>query len=224
MWNDRTKVLIGEIGVQKLEKARVAIIGVGGVGGAATTMLARAGIGNFTLVDFDVVDETNINRQFVANINTVGKLKTEVMASQIHEINPKCNVKIVSERLTVENLAKIFDESFDFVVDAIDSVQDKVELITYCVTNNIKIVSAMGSGNRVGIPNFIVTDIFKTFNDGLAKVMRKKLRERGISALPVATSTEQTIKHDEKVIGSISYYPAMCGCVISAYVIEKLLS
>lgn len=226
MWKDRTKVLIGENGVKKLENSHVAVIGVGGVGGYVCLMLARAGVGRITLVDFDRVDETNINRQVVANVSTVGMLKTEVMKNMILSINKDCKVDIFSERFCTQFADKLFSNKFDYIVDAIDSVSDKIELIVYCKHHNINIISAMGAGNRIDIPHFKVMDIYKTSNDGLARVMRKKLREQGIEKLDVVTSESPAIKNDENknIIGSISYYPAMCGCALSAYVINKILN
>lgn len=224
MWTDRTKILIGQNGVEKLEKSKVAVIGIGGVGGYTCQMLARAGVGNITLIDFDKVDETNINRQIVATTKTVGKLKTEVMRDIIFEINPKCKVNALCERFSLQNAERLLSQNFDYVIDAIDSVPDKVELICFCKEKNINIISAMGAGNRIGIPTFKVVDIYKTFNDGLAKIMRKKLRERHIKTLDVVTSEEIAMKNGKNTeIGSISYYPAMCGCVLGAFVINKLL-
>lgn len=223
MWKDRTESLIGKEGVEKLQNSHVCVIGIGGVGGYVCTMLARAGIENITLVDFDKVDETNINRQVVANTETVGKLKTEIMKQMILKINPSCNVDIFSERFNNQLADKLFKKNFDYVVDAIDSVNDKVDLIVYCKTRKINIISAMGAGNRKNIPQFSVTDIYKTSNDGLAKVMRKKLREREILSLDVVTSIEKAEKITQKTIGSIVYYPAMCGCVLAAFVINKLI-
>ena len=225
MWNDRTKLLIGKDGIDRLEKSSVCIVGLGGVGGYVCHMLARAGVGHLTLVDFDKVDETNINRQIVAYQKTVGKNKTDVLKEQILDINPNCDVKTFTKRFNVESAKDIFAQKFDFVVDAIDSVSDKIDLICYCKENNFEIVSAMGAGNRVGIPTFRIVDIYKTYNDGLAKVMRKKLRERGIKKLDVACCEELAQKIDKRVdsVGSISYYPAMCGCVLAAFVIEKII-
>ena len=226
MWNDRTKALIGDVGIKKLKESHVAIIGVGGVGGYVCLMLARAGVGNITLVDFDRVDETNINRQVVANVNTTGMLKTEVMKNMILSVNRDCKVEIFSERFCAKFAEKLFSKKFDYIVDAIDSVKDKVDLIVYCKQHGINIISAMGAGNRIDIPHFKVVDIYKTSNDGLAKIMRRKLRENQIDSLDVATSESPAIKNDENknIIGSISYYPAMCGCVLSAYVVNKILN
>lgn len=226
MWTDRTEILIGQENLIKLQNSHIAVVGIGGVGGYVCLMLARAGVSNITLVDFDVVDETNINRQVVATTNTVGKNKTEVMKNMILEINPSCKVHAFNKRFCAEFAKELFSQKFDYVVDAIDSVNDKVELICYCKSHNINIVSAMGAGNRIGIPTFKVTDIYKTFNDGLAKIMRKKLREQQIECLDVVTSEEKTdkVKREEKAVGSISYYPAMCGCVLGAFVINQIIN
>lgn len=225
MWNDRTKLLIGEDGVSRLENSSVAVIGVGGVGGQACQLLARAGVGNITIVDFDVVDETNINRQVLANVDTVGRQKVDVMAEMLIKINPKCNINKINAKLCAENIGEILAGHFDYVIDAIDNVTNKIELICYCKQNGTKIVSAMGAGNRVGIPTFKIMDIYKTSNDGLARILRKKLREKGIEGLDVAISDAVSLKIDKRThaVGSISYYPAMCGTVLSAFVIDKLI-
>ncbi len=227
MWKDRTKLLIGDAGISKLAKAKVAVVGIGGVGGYVCEMLVRAGLGNLTFVDFDLIDETNINRQTVANVETVGRLKTDVMKELLLKINPNCNLTSFNVKICNENIENIIGNgAFDVVVDAIDNVTDKVDLICFCKKENIQIVSAMGAGNRVGVPNFKVMDIYKTYNDGLAKVMRKKLRERGVEKLDVVSCDETAQKIDKKQlsVGSISYYPAMCGCVLSAYVVQSILN
>lgn len=224
MWKDRTALLVGDEGLEKLTKSHVAVIGLGGVGGYVAMLLARAGVGKITIVDFDTVDETNINRQIVADIETVGQLKTEVMYKMIQKVNPECVVRVLAERIDKNTVEKVFSVDCDYVVDAIDSVNDKVELISFCKAKGLKIISAMGAGNRVCVPNFVVTDIYKTQNDGLAKIMRKKLRDVGVESLEVATTLEKAIKNTEtNTIGSISYYPAMCGCVIAGHVITRLL-
>lgn len=223
MWTDRTEILIGKSGIKKLANSHVAVFGIGGVGGYVCMLLARSGVGKITLVDFDTVDETNLNRQVVARTDTIGKPKTDVMRQMIFAVNPKCQVCCKQVRATRDTIPSILADKCDFVVDAIDSVSSKVDLAMFCKNNNINIVSAMGAGNRIGIPNFDVIDIFKTSNDGLAKIMRKKLRENNISSLDVVTSKDGAIKTGQNVIGSISYYPAMCGCVLAAHVINKLL-
>lgn len=220
MWLDRTKSLLGEDGIKKLQNASVTIVGVGGVGGEVAVLLARSGIGRLRLIDFDVVDETNINRQAVAYTNTVGKKKTEVLAEIIKKINPNCLVEAISKRLTKENVGELLGDFF--VVDAIDSVQDKVELIDYATKNNLQIVSAMGAGNRFDYPYFKVVDIYKTSNDGLAKVLRKKLKERGVKKLQVVAP--ESVAQKISPVGSISYYPVACATVVSAYVVNQILA
>ena len=220
MWLDRTKSLLGEDGIKKLQNASVTIVGVGGVGGEVAVLLARAGVGRLRLIDFDVVDETNINRQVVAYTNTVGKKKTEVLAEIIEKINPNCLVEAISKRLTKENVGELLGDSF--VVDAIDSVQDKVELIDYATKNNLQIISAMGAGNRFDFPYFKVVDIYKTSNDGLAKVLRKKLKERGVKKLQVVAP--ESVAQKISPVGSISYYPVACATVVSAYVVNQILA
>ena len=220
MWLDRTKSMLGEDGIKKLQNASVTIVGVGGVGGEVAVLLARAGVGRLRLIDFDVVDETNINRQAVAYTNTVGKKKTDVLAEIIKKINPNCLVEAISKRLTKENVGELLGDFF--VVDAIDSVQDKVELIDYATKNNLQIISAMGAGNRFDYPYFKVVDIYKTSNDGLAKVLRKKLKERGVKKLQVVAP--ESVAQKISPVGSISYYPVACATVVSAYVVNQILA
>ena len=220
MWTDRTELLIGKDNLEKLKNAYVTVIGLGGVGGITAVMLARCGIGRLRLVDFDKVDETNINRQVVANTKTVGKNKTDVLYDMILDINPNCQVEKFSTRLTKENIYNLISND-TFVVDAIDSVKDKVDLCDYCYKNEIPIISAMGAGNRYDLPNFKVLDIYKTSNDGLAKIMRKQLKERGVKKLNVVAC--ESVAEKKVPVGSIAYYPTMCGCVICAYIVNELI-
>ena len=218
----REELLIGKEGVEKLKSKSVILVGVGGVGGYVAELLVRAGIGMIKLVDFDKVSSSNINRQVVANSKTIGRSKVEVLKEILLKINPNLQCEIVDEKLTSDNVEKIITPC-DICIDAIDSVTDKVALIIYCKNHNINIISAMGAGNRTGIPHFILTDIYKTHDDGLAKILRKKLRESGIATLEVVTCEEKAISTGQRTIGSISYYPAMCGITLAAVVINKFL-
>lgn len=222
MDKSRTEILVGKDNLEKFANKNIAIIGVGGVGGQVAITLARCGIENLTIIDFDKVDSSNINRQVVAWQTTIGKNKVEVLKEMILAINPNAKVSAICERIDKDNLSKLISKNFDIVVDAIDSVQDKIELICYCKENNINIISAMGAGNRIDLPSFYVMDIYKTHDDGLAKVMRKKLRERNIKNLDVVCSVSKPIV-TSGVVGSIAYYPAMCGLVICAYIINKII-
>ena len=222
MFNDRTKLLFGEK-MEIITNANVMVVGIGGVGGYVAECLARTGIEKLTLVDFDIVSETNINRQIIALNSTLGQSKVEVMKNRILDINPNCNVTAINKKLEAESLPEIITEKYDFVIDAIDIVTDKVNLIKYCYENNINIVSAMGAGNRFSMPEFIVCDIFETKNDGLARVLRKKMRENQINNHTVVCAKEKAIINNSNEIGSVMYQPAMCGLTISAYVINKLI-
>lgn len=222
MDKSRTELLIGKEGGEKLKKANIAIVGVGGVGGYVCHMLARSGIEKLTIVDFDKVSASNCNRQVVANYNTIGQYKVDVMKSQLEEINNQIQVTACKEKICPENFEKILLKNFDYVIDCIDDVKNKVDMIVFCKKHNINILSAMGAGNRYDIPKFYLTDIFKTHDDGLAKAIRKRLRAEGVKDLEVVTCDSKPQKC-EGAVGSISYYPAMCGITISAVVINKLL-
>mgnify|MGYP001622978181 FL=1 len=221
MDNSRTELLLGKENIEKISKSHVTIVGTGGVGGYVALFLARAGISKFTIIDFDKITPSNINRQAVAFTDTIGLDKVKVLKDMILKINPDAQIDAVNERLCEENVVK-FVKNDTFVVDAIDSVKDKVAIICYCKKNNINIISAMGAGNRFDSPSFIVVDIEKTHDDGLAKAIRKRLRELGIKGLDVAISYSKPQKFD-KIIGSISYYPPACACVIASYVINKII-
>ena len=208
--------------IEKLFSANVIVFGVGGVGGYTAEMLVRSGVGNITIVDFDIVDISNKNRQIIALDSTIGKNKVNVLKSRLLDINPDCNVIAINAKLLKENLEDFNLKNFDYIIDAIDMVTSKIALIEYTHKNNIKIISAMGAGNRIGIPEFEVVDIYKTYNDGLAKVLRHNLRKLGIDKHNVVFSKNNAIPNGD-TIGSIAYYPAMCGCVLSAFVIEELL-
>ncbi|MEG1499879.1 MAG: ThiF family adenylyltransferase [Clostridia bacterium] len=221
--NQRTKLLLSKEKFDILQNSSICIVGVGGVGGFSAEMLTRAGVGSLTIVDFDIISTTNINRQIIALNSNVGYFKVDEFRKRLLDINPNLQLNTICEKLTEENIEQIISKDFDFVVDAIDDVKNKVKLIKFCQDKSIRIVSALGAGNKLGIPEFKVTDIFKTENDGLAKKMRKELRDVCIEHLDVVYSNLKSEKVAGCDIGSISFYPAMCGCVISAHVVCKLL-
>lgn len=220
----RTEILIGKENMDVLSNAHILVVGVGGVGGYVVEMLARCGVGELTIVDFDVVSTSNINRQIIALSSTVGAPKVDVLKKRILEINPLCKVNAIFEKFTAENSDKILNDKIDFVVDAIDNLENKVLLAVEAEKRNLNIISAMGAGNRIGVPNFEICDVFKTYNDGLARKFRKMLKDNGVKKLKVAFSNETTIKTSERVVGSISYFPAMCGATIAGYVINCLIN
>lgn len=218
----REKALIGEESFAKLAKARVLVVGVGGVGGYVVEVLARAGVGELTLCDGDVVDISNINRQIIALSSTVGKSKCEVFKERIEDINPNCVVKTFVSRYNEHTAQEILSQRYDYIVDAIDSMQDKVHLIVTAKAMDIPIISAMGAGNRFELSDFEVVDIFSTSYDKLAKKLRKLLREQGISEAKVAYTKAECCDVKD-VIGSISYMPPLAGIKIGGYVINKLI-
>ncbi|MBQ8997362.1 MAG: tRNA threonylcarbamoyladenosine dehydratase [Clostridium sp.] len=227
----RTGLIIGEDGIEKLKNSNVIVFGVGGVGSFAAEAIARAGVGNLTIVDFDDVDITNINRQIPALHSTVGKLKVEVMRDRILDINPDINIKAICEKYNKETSDKILVEDYDYVVDAIDMVTSKIHLIETCNKKGLEIISSMGMGNKVDPTKIVVTDIYKTSMCPLAKVMRKELKDRRIKKLKVVYSTEQPRELKKKIMngkkvtpGSISFVPSVGGLTIASVVVNDLLN
>lgn len=225
----RTELLIGKENLEKLKNSKVAIFGIGGVGSFVLEALARAGIGNFILVDKDNVDLSNLNRQIIATRKTVGKPKVEVAKERILEINPNADVEIYKEFFMPETEG-ILDSTISYVVDAIDTVTAKIELVKRAQKLNIPIISSMGTGNKLDPTKFEVSDIYKTSVCPLAKVMRKELKARKIKKLKVVYSKELPIKvaRNEEVIkqipGSISFVPSVAGLIIAGEVIKDIIN
>ena len=221
MWSRITR-LIGQDGLEKLIGKSVLIVGIGGVGGYVAEMLARCGIGRVGIMDFDVVDISNINRQIIALNSNIGECKTDVMKARILDINPDCEVVAINSRFNADSAA-VLDGGWDYVVDAIDSFEEKVALICLAKEKGLNIVSAMGAGNRIKPCTFEITDIYKTSYDALAKKLRKTLREKGITKLDVCYTKEPTVSVSQGV-GSVSYVVAECGIKTAGFVIDRLLS
>ena len=228
----REELLIGKETVEKLNKSKVAIFGIGGVGSYVVEGLARAGIGNFVLIDNDEVALTNINRQLIATNKTIGMSKVEVAKNRILEINPNAKVEIYKEFFMPETEG-ILDNSIDYIIDAVDTVTAKIELVLRANELNIPIISCMGTGNKLDPTKFEVADIYKTSICPLAKVMRKELKQRGIKRLKVVYSKEEPIKINldnieeitskKHVPGSISFVPSVAGLIIAGEVIKDLI-
>ncbi|MEX1376422.1 MAG: ThiF family adenylyltransferase [Eubacteriales bacterium] len=217
----RLEILFGHENVQKLKNATVAVVGLGGVGGICTESLARCGIGRMYICDGDKVEPSNINRQIVATQKSMGKNKALALKERLLDINPDAEIFAMDRNWTEEdNFLK--DDRFDFVVDAIDSVPQKIDLIAYCKENGINIVSAMGAGLRHHGSMFEVDDIFNTFNDPLAKKIRKMLKDRGVESLNVVYSKEKPMKA-ETTIGSVMYAVAASGLRLSEHVVESII-
>lgn len=217
----RTAMMLGEEAVNKLKTSHVAVFGVGGVGGFTVEALARAGVGKITLIDKDRVSVSNINRQIIALNSTVGKYKTEAMRDRIADINPDCEVIIVSEFYSEENPIDL--SSFDYIADCIDSVKSKLYLVSEAKAKGISIISSMGAGNKLDPTRFKVADISKTHTDPLAKVMRTELRKRGVNHLKVVFSDEPPINPTgERTPGSVSFVPSVVGLIIAGEIIKDL--
>ena len=185
----RSELLLGPQALERLAGAHAAVFGVGGVGGHAAEALARAGVGSLTLFDSDTVALSNINRQIAATHATLGQYKVDVMAARIRDINPQARVTCMPVFYTVEDAPKYSLSEYDCIVDAIDTVSAKIELIARAAQAGVPIVSAMGCGNRLDATKFVVTDLYKTQNDPLARVLRRELRRRGVERLRVVRST-----------------------------------
>lgn len=219
----RTELLIGKENIEKLQKSKVAIFGIGGVGSYVVEGLARAGVGNFVLIDKDEVDITNLNRQIIATTKTIGKEKVEIAKKRILEINPNAEVEIYKEFFMPDSEG-ILDNSIDYIIDAVDTVTAKIELVVRANRLNIPIISSMGTGNKLDPTMFEISDVFKTSICPLAKVMRKELKARNIKNLKVVYSKEEPIKHEEgRIPGSISFVPSVAGLIIAGEVIKDLI-
>ena len=213
------------IDINQLKNKTVAIVGIGGVGGYVAESLARSGVGKLILVDYDVVDETNINRQIIALHSTIGKEKVSLMEERIHDICE--DTQVVSYRIMYgeENRYDIFSEKIDFLVDACDIAQSKQILITECLNRGIPFISSMGTGNRLDPSKLIVTDLAKTEGDPLARIMRKWAKDRGIrTPIPVLYSSELPIKTGTRQPGSLIFVPASAGLLIGSYIVRYFLS
>lgn len=224
----RTALLYGEEAIEKLNKVHVAIFGVGGVGGYVVEALARTGVGHFTLIDGDVVSETNINRQIIALESTIGRAKVEVMKERILDINPHAIVKTKKMFFNEENQNQIDFNQFDYIVDAIDTIKSKLLIIQIADRLHKPIISSMGAGNKSNPMGFMVSDINKTEVDPLAKIIRFQLRKLDIKKLKVVYSKEQPLKVQEQdngkfVPGSNAFVPSAAGLLIASEVVKDLL-
>ncbi len=224
----RTDLLIGKNGIEKLNEAKVAVFGIGGVGSYVVEGLARSGVGNFVLVDNDEVDLSNINRQIIATYKTLGRSKVEVAKERILDINPDAHIEIYKQFFMPETDG-IIDSSLSYIVDAVDTVTAKIELVMRASKFNVPIISSMGTGNKLNTTMFEVTDIYKTSVCPLAKVMRKELRARKIEKLKVVYSKEEPVKcgvigeNGKQVPASVAFVPSIAGMIIAGEVVKDIL-
>ena len=227
----RTEQLLGEKAMEKLKNSRVLLFGLGGVGSYTAQALARGGVGAITLVDCDEVNESNINRQLCAFDSTVGKMKTQVVAQQITDINPECEVKVIEKFVLPENLEEFEREKYDFVADAVDTVSTKIALAQLAFEKDVKLISCMGTGNKLDSTAFKVSDIFKTNTCPLCKVVRTELKKKGVKKLTVVWSDEEPVKpitlpENEKgrhAPASVSFVPGVAGLIMAGEIIKELI-
>ncbi len=219
----RTIAVLGETAIEKLKKCRVAVFGVGGVGSYAVEALTRAGVGAIDLIDNDTFNITNLNRQLYATHKTIGQYKVDVASTRIRDINPDCVVTTHKMFYLPENADSLDLSAYDYIVDAIDTVAAKVELIICADKNSTPIISSMGTGNKLRPEMFEVADIYKTSVCPLAKVMRTRLKKEGIRKLKVVYSKEEPITNPDNIIGSVPFVPSVAGLIIAGEVIKDLI-
>ena len=222
---ERLTKVIGEDNFLELTKKCVLILGVGGVGGYVAEALARSGIGKLILVDFDIVDETNINRQIIAMESTIGLKKVDVLEKRIKEINSGCEIIKIDKFINMDNYLELFNFDIDYFIDACDTMTVKKAVLKECVKRKIKFISSMGTGNKLDPSKLEIVDIRKTVNDPLAKVMRKFVKDEKInSKVMVLSSSELPIKTGERTPGSTVFVPASAGLLIASYVVRQFIN
>lgn len=224
----RTRMLLGEETLEGLSRARIAVFGIGGVGGYVCEALVRSGVGAFDLIDKDRVSLSNLNRQIIAGHKTIGRLKTEVMKERMLDINPHVRIRTYPCFFLPENAEDFPFEEYDYIVDAVDTVTAKIELVLQAQKYNVPIISAMGAGNKLDPTAFQVADIYKTKNCPLARVMRRELKKRGIKELKVVYSEEKALKPrvqsgekgERPVPGSTAFVPSVCGLIMAGEIVK----
>lgn len=218
----RSELVLGKQTMEKIKESKICICGIGGVGSYVLEALARIGIGEITVIDKDDVDITNVNRQIIATVDNVGKSKVDEAVKRINSINPAIHINGIKEYIDESNIDKLITRDLDYVIDAIDSVDSKIAIIKRCKEIGVKVISCMGTANKIDPLKLTVTDIAKTEMCPLAKVVRKKLKEMNITKVKVVYSTEPAIKNNEGVLGSVSYVPSVAGLLIASEVVKDI--
>lgn len=219
---DRLEKVIGKNNVRKLKNLNILIIGLGGVGGYALETLARNGIENFTIIDGDTIDKTNLNRQIVTNLNNIGELKTIEWKKRLYSINKSIKINTINKLLTKDDLNNINMANFNYIIDACDDVNLKVELIIKAEKEKLKLISSMGMGNKIDASKVYITKLNKTEYDPLAKKIRTILKKRKINAKTIVVSSKEQVNKN-KIVGSVSHVPATAGIMITNYIFNELI-
>ena len=220
---DREIKLIGKDNLNKIQSKTILLIGLGGVGGYSLETLIRAGIKNIIIVDYDIIDITNLNRQILTNTKNISKYKTEVAKNRILDINPNCNITIINEKITKDNINILFNNKIDYIIDACDSIEVKKELIIQSIKRKIKLITCCGTGNKLDPTKFYITDIRKTSYDPIAKILRKFVIDNKIKDKVIVVSSTEQPKKIEGKISSISYVPSIAGILLTSYVINDII-
>ena len=220
----RLEKVIGEESLKLLNTKTVLIIGCGGVGGYVIESLARSNIGHLILVDYDKVEETNINRQLIALDSTIGKIKVDVWENRIKEINPECKITTIKEFINKDNIELLFQEKIDYLVDACDTIETKKGIIKECLNRNIPFISSMGTGNKMDPSQLEIIDLRKTKNDPLARILRKYIKDEKINKkIMVLSSKEVPVKIKDRTPGSTAFVPPAAGLLIGSYIVKEFI-
>lgn len=220
---ERLELIIGKENLKKIKEKKVVVIGLGGVGGILCETLVRNGIENITIVDNDIIDITNKNRQIIALDSSIGKKKTEVLKNRLLDINSNCNIKVIDDFITKDNIDLIFNEKIDYVIDACDTVTTKLLLIEESIKKNIKVLSSMGMGKKIDLSKLKIMDIRKTSYDKLAKIIRKQLKDDGYKGKIMVLSSDEEPIDTKDNIGSYSPLTSYAGLLMADYVIKDII-
>ncbi|WP_138159763.1 tRNA threonylcarbamoyladenosine dehydratase [Peptoniphilus catoniae] len=224
----RSEMLIGKENIEKLNSKKILVFGLGGVGGSLCEAILRSGVRQLTIVDCDIVDITNLNRQLIATNKTIGRKKVDAMEERLMEIDPQARIEKVFKRLSPDRLSDFSIDDYDFIADAIDDVKAKLALAEFCFKNDYRLISAMGAGNRMDPTKLRIGDIYDTSMDPLARVIRRELKKRGVKNLTVVYSLEEPIKlkfraNKESTPGSMAFVPPVSGMIMASYIVKELI-
>lgn len=221
---ERLEALITKEDLNKISKSKILLVGIGGVGGYTLEALVRSGFNNITIIDGDTIAKSNLNRQIITLNSNLNEYKTTVAIKRMQDINPNINIKEYHAFLTLDNISDYLNPTYDYIIDACDDLKIKTELIKYAKTNNIKIITCLGTARKIHPGKLVITKLNKTFNDPLAKVLRNNLRKEKISLdIPVVFSSEEPIKTKDNVLGSAIFVPASAGIMLANYVFLNLI-
>lgn len=221
---DRLELLIGKESLNKIKEKNIVVLGLGGVGGYVVEALVRSGIENITIIDNDTIDISNINRQIIANMDNIGKYKTDEFEKRILSINNNVKIKKISSFITDDNIGSIFKDKIDYFIDACDTISTKKLVIEKCISNNIKFITCLGTGKRLDPSKLTIDDISNTKNDPIARILRKYVKDNFSGKKVICCySTEEPVKIDSTSIGSNAFVPSSAGLLIASYVIRDII-